>query len=107
MTTISRAISHISLAIGLLAAASAASAAIGFTVLRPQESKITTGMTRADMRTVLGRPSHNLKYINEPGRTYTYGVVGDGVEENTVFDVDFSSDGKVLHTSERIEPMSH
>jgi hypothetical protein len=63
-------------------------------------------MSRADVRAALGRPAHNVKYMAEPGRTWTYGVLGNGVPENTVFDVDFSADGRVLHASERVEPMT-
>jgi hypothetical protein len=57
-------------------------------------------MTRDEVRSALGRPAHNLKYRNEPGRTWTYGVSGS---QDKVFDVDFSPEGKVLKTSERAE----
>ena len=50
----------------------------------------------------LGRPAHNLKYVSEPGRTWTYGVQGSGSQ---VFDVDFSADGHVLSTDLRTESM--
>ena len=94
------------LAAGLVLATSAVFSATGFTLMQTQEAQITVGMSRADVRGLLGRPSHNLKYMNEPGRTWTYGVLGTGVAENTVFDVDFSADGKVLHVNERVEPIS-
>jgi outer membrane protein assembly factor BamE (lipoprotein component of BamABCDE complex) len=103
--TFSRSAIRTVLATGLVLAASAAFSATGYTLAPAQESQITAGMSRADVRAMLGRPSHNLKYMNEPGRTWTYGVVGNGVAENTVFDVDFSSDGKVLKVSERVELM--
>jgi outer membrane protein assembly factor BamE (lipoprotein component of BamABCDE complex) len=93
---------------GLALAASAAFCATGFTVVQTQEAQITAGMSRDDVRGLLGRPAHNLKYMAEPGRTWTYGVVGKSVAgkamgENTVFDVDFSADGKVTQSSERVE----
>lgn len=91
------------LAVGLVFAASAAFAATGFTVVRSQEAKITVGMARDDVRAALGRPAHNVKYMAEPGRTWTYGVLGNDVMDNTVFDVDFAPDGRVLKFSERVE----
>jgi hypothetical protein len=95
------------LSIGLMAASFAAFSASGFTMMRSQEPQITVGMTRADVDALLGRPAHNLKYVNEPGRSWTYGVTGNGVAANTVFDVDFTADGKVLHANERVEVMSN
>lgn len=94
------------LAAGLLMASVVAFAASGFIVSRAQEKQVTVGMSRDDVRAALGRPSHNMKYMNEPGRTWTYGVLGNGVADNTVFDVDFSADGKVLQSSERVEIIS-
>jgi outer membrane protein assembly factor BamE (lipoprotein component of BamABCDE complex) len=94
------------LAAGLVLAASAAFAAPGFTLMQTQEAQITAGMSRADVRTALGRPAHNVKFMADPGRTWTYGVVGANVPENTVFDVDFSADGRVLQAAERVEPMT-
>jgi outer membrane protein assembly factor BamE (lipoprotein component of BamABCDE complex) len=94
------------LAATLVFAGTVAYAAAGFVVTAAQEKQIVTGMSRADVRAALGRPAHNLKYRNEPGRTWTYGVVGNGVSDQQVFDVDFSSDGKVLSTDERIEHFS-
>jgi hypothetical protein len=88
----------------MLAATSAAFSATGFTLMQSQEAKITVGMSRDDVRSLLGRPAHNVKYRAEPGRSWTYGVLGNGVADNTVFDVDFGADGKVLQSSERIEP---
>ena len=93
-------------AAGLVLAASAAFAAPGFTLMQSQEAQITVGMTRDAVRAALGRPAHNVKFVAEPGRTWTYGVLGTSVPENTVFDVDFSADGHVLHSAERVEPMT-
>lgn len=101
----SRSITRIALATSVWLAASTVYAATGFTVSKMQETQITVGMSRANVQSLLGRPSHNMKFINEPGRTWTYGVIGNGVAENTVFDVDFSADGQVLSSSERIEQM--
>ena len=41
-----------------------------------------------------------MKYLNEPGRTWTYGVIGAG---NRVFDIDSGADGKLLSRSERVD----
>jgi len=84
----------------LLVCAAAAQAAGGFMVQPAQESLVKVGMTRAEVRSALGRPAHNMKYRAEPGRTWTYGIVG---EDSKVFDVDFSADGRVASTSERVE----
>jgi hypothetical protein len=104
-TTTSKTTARTLLAAGLVLAASAAFAATGFTVTKAQAAQITAGMARADVRAALGRPTHNVKYMAEPGRTWTYGVIGNGVADNTVFDVDFTADGHVMKSSERVEPL--
>jgi outer membrane protein assembly factor BamE (lipoprotein component of BamABCDE complex) len=80
----------------------AAQAASGFIVDAKQQATIKEGMSKDQVRTELGRPAHNLKYRTEPGRTWTYGVVGT---RNKVFEIDFSSDGKVLTTGQFTELM--
>lgn len=87
----------------LLFGAALAQAADGYTVTAAQEKTIKVGMSRAEVRQALGRPAHNMKFASEPGRTWTYGVVGG---KDTVFDVDFTSDGKVTSSSERLELMN-
>jgi outer membrane protein assembly factor BamE (lipoprotein component of BamABCDE complex) len=99
----SRSTTRIILTAGLILATTAAFSATGFTLMQTQEAQISVGMSRADVHSLLGRPAHNVKYMNEPGRTWTYGVLGNGVAENTVFDVDFSADGKVMRFNERVE----
>jgi uncharacterized membrane protein len=84
----------------LLLGVAAVQAATGYTVTSAQEKQISVGMTRDMVRTTLGRPAHNVKFRAEPGRTWTYGVVGT---LDKVFDIDFSSDGKVTSMSERSE----
>lgn len=84
----------------LLLAAAMAQAATGYIVTPQQEKSIRVGMSRDEVRKAIGRPAHNLKYRNEPGRTWTCGVPGS---DNKVFDVDFTSDGKVAATAERVE----
>jgi len=87
-----------------LLVASAVSFAAGGFALQPAAVKlITVGQTRAEVLAAIGRPAHNVKYRNEPGRTWTYGVLGVTVQDNTVFDVDFGADGKVVSTSECVE----
>ena len=104
-TNTSRFTSRTVLACGMLLASSAAFCATGFTLMQAQEAQITVGMSRSEVRDLLGRPAHNVKYMNEPGRSWTYGVLGTAVPRNTVFDIDFSADGKVIQASERIEPI--
>jgi len=88
------------LAAGLLAGVTAAQAASGFTVTPNQETLVVPGMQSLDVQLALGRPEHKAKFHNEPGPTWTYRVAGS---EDTVFDVDFDADGKVLSISERID----
>jgi outer membrane protein assembly factor BamE (lipoprotein component of BamABCDE complex) len=90
----------------LLSGAALAQAAKGFTVDAKQQAAVKVGMTRDEVRGLLGRPAHNLKYRSEPGRTWTYGVVTTDVAgQENVFDVDFSADGRVLSTDKRVEQM--
>lgn len=83
-----------------LCGAAAVQAASGFIVTAKQQASVKVGMNRDEVRGLLGRPAHNVKYRNEPGRTWTY---GDTQTVDMVFDVDFSADGRVLSTSRRIE----
>jgi outer membrane protein assembly factor BamE (lipoprotein component of BamABCDE complex) len=93
------------LGLALLAGVCSVYAASGFVVTAKQESLIAVGMSRADVRAALGRPAHNVKFRAEPGRTWTYGVLGNPeYTQAKVFDVDFSSDDKVLSFGERNEP---
>ncbi len=90
----------------VLCSAALAQAATGFVVNAAQQASIKVGMSRTEVRALLGRPAHNVKYRAEPGRTWTYGVLGLGSGmERTVFDVDFSAGGQVLSTSQREEAM--
>lgn len=72
----------------------------GVTVVESQEASIKVGMTSAEVRQILGRPQRINQYRNQPGATYAYVLVG---KYDTVFEVDFGSDGKVINTDERIE----
>lgn len=93
------------ISLALLAGTCAVYAASGFVVTTKQESLISVGMSRADVRAALGRPAHNVKYRAEPGRTWTYGVLGNPeYTQAKVFDVDFTPDDKVLSFGERNEP---
>jgi len=87
------------LAAGLLFGVVAAQAASGLTVKPSQETLVAPGMSTAAVLRALGRPSRNIHYGNEPGRTFTYQVIG---KEDTLFDVDFGADGKVASVSERM-----
>lgn len=88
------------LATGLFLGVAAAHAASGFTVTQSQEALVTPGMTEAQVQQALGHPAQDIHYRNEPGPTFTYHV--DAIEA-TLFDVDFSADGKVVSTSERMD----
>jgi len=91
---------------GLLLAASAAYAATGFTVQRSDEAQIKVGMDKSAVFKLLGRPAHNVKYRSEPGRAWSYGVMGvdnDMDNASTLFDIDFDANGKVLSVNERVE----
>ena len=90
------------LATGLLFGVVAAQAASGFSVKPSQEALVAPGMSAAEVQLALGRPSENIQYRNEPGRTFTYQVIG---KEDTLFDVDFGADGKVASVSERMNEM--
>lgn len=88
----------------LLLCAVVANAAQGFTIRSNQEKLIHIGMTRAEVLKAIGRPAHNVKYRNEPGRTWTYGLIGmDKLNSNLVFDVNFGPDDKVLSVAERVD----
>ncbi len=91
-----------SLCAALLFGAVAVQAASGFIVTTAQQALIKPGMSRDEVRLALGRPAHNYKYPAERGRTWTYGVSGS---DEKVFDIDFSTDGKVKSTSQRVEPI--
>lgn len=88
-------------AAGLVLGAVAAQAAGGYTVAHNQESQVAPGMSMQQVRQALGTPERHVKYRNEPGPTYTYRVRG---EEQTLFDVDFGADGRVLTMNERMDP---
>jgi outer membrane protein assembly factor BamE (lipoprotein component of BamABCDE complex) len=88
------------LAAGLFLGAAAAQAASGFTVNPSQQALVTPGMSAAEVQSALGRPARNIKYVNQPGPTFTYLVIG---KKDTLFDVDFGADGKVTSLSERMK----
>jgi outer membrane protein assembly factor BamE (lipoprotein component of BamABCDE complex) len=96
----------IAAATGLLFLSNLAFAANGFTVQRADEAQIKVGMEKEMVRKLLGRPAHNVKYNNQPGRAWTYGVLNvDDIDStsSTLFDVDFDANGKVLSFNERVE----
>jgi hypothetical protein len=96
----------IAAATGLVFLSSAAFAASGFTLQRVDEAQIKIGMNKDAVLKLLGRPAHNVKYRAEPGRAWTYGVVGvdhDMETATTLFDIDFDAKGNVLSMGERVE----
>ena len=91
------------LAVGLATGLATAYAAPGFNVTTKQESLITVGMSADEVQAAIGRPEHIARYLNQPGPTWTYGVVGAmgvGGGEAVVFDVDFGADGRVAAVEE-------
>jgi hypothetical protein len=92
--------SRILLAAGLVFGAVAAQAAGGITIEKSQEGLVRLNMSTADVQQALGRPSRNIQYGNEPGPTFSYHVLGT---EETLFEVDFGGDGKVVSVDERLE----
>lgn len=92
------------LAAALLGGVAAAQAAAGYTVESSQESLVTPGMSASEVEAVLGHPAKNVQYGNEPGPTFSYRLAGD---QQTLFDVDFDADGKVLAVSERQDDSGH
>ena len=89
------------LAMFALMAFACAHAAEGFSVKPEQESLVKPGMSRAEVRSALGAPSTSVRYPSEPGRTWTYKVLGKDTPP-VVFDVDFNADGSVASSGERI-----
>ena len=89
------------LAAGLTLGAVAAHAASGFTVSPDQEQLVSVGMSQAEVLQALGRPAMNQHFMNEPGLTWTYDVPAN-IQHHTLFDVDFTADGKVASVSERV-----
>ncbi len=80
-------------------AALGAFAASGYSVTPDQEKLVKIGMTKDEVRMAIGRQSHTVKFGNQPGPTWIYQVNG-GMYEDTTFDVDFGTDGRVMSTGE-------
>ena len=85
---------------GLMFGAVAAQAASGFYISPADEQKVSVGMSQAEVMQVLGRPARNQHFMNEPGLTWTYEVPA-GLDNHTLFDIDFGTDGKVASVNER------
>lgn len=89
-----------------LGAAGAAHAGMlsGYSVAPTQERLITAGMSQDEVKQTLGRPAHMARYGNEPGPTWSYDVntVTVGGADQTLFDVDFGADGRVVSAQERV-----
>ena len=89
-----------------LCTAALAQAAVGFIVTTAQQNAVQVGMSRDEVRSLLGRPAHNVKYRAEPGRTWTYGINdASSPDAAIVFDIDFSADGRVVSKGTRVEEM--
>ena len=80
-------------------------AASGYKVTPMQESQVKVGMTTTEVQSTLGRPARITKYRNEVGPTWTYDV-SNASSDHTVYEIDFSPEGKVIKMNERthLEP---
>ena len=85
---------------GIALSGVAAHAAGGYSINPADEQRVGVGMTQAEVLQALGRPARNQHFQNEPGATWTYSLPSD-LNHQTLFDVDFSADGKVLSIGER------
>jgi len=92
--------SRLLIASSLLLGFAAAHAASGFAVTPDQEKLVTTGMTVSEVKQTLGHPATTTKFMNEPGPTLSYNVVGRA-DPSLLFDVDFGANGRVASVSER------
>ena len=88
---------------GLMLSNVAAQAATGYEVKPAQESLVHEGMTATQVREALGRADRDIRYLNEPGATWTYQVSRGPGADVTLFDVKFNADGTVASTAERFE----
>ena len=100
-----RFLTSVSLLIAAIALASCAALtqhANGFWVDKGQQVLVAPGMSIPQVQQALGTPTQRIHYRNQPGPTFTYKVTGT---IDTLFDVDFDADGKVVSTNERIIPI--
>ncbi len=91
------------LAIGLAFGAAGAQAALGVTVTKTQETAVKVGMSAAEVQQILGRPAQVFNFRSAPGPSWTYYVV-EAAYGTVEFDVDFSSDGRVVSAREFSRP---
>jgi hypothetical protein len=80
-----------------------AQAAMGYQVKPAQEQLVHEGMTTTQVREALGRADRDIRYLHEPGATWTYEVARGPGHDVTLFDVKFGADGTVASTAERFE----
>lgn len=80
----------------------AACATTGYWIDTNQQTLVSAGMSMNDVRGAIGQPYRSTQFRTQPGPTWTYRIRG---ELETVFDVDFAPDGRVISTSERYEPV--
>jgi len=100
-TTLKPTLARLLVIAGIAFSGVTAHAASGYSVNPADEQRVSVGMTQAEVLQTLGRPSTNQRFPNEPGATWTYSVPSD-LNHHTLFEVDFSADGKVLSTGERV-----
>jgi outer membrane protein assembly factor BamE (lipoprotein component of BamABCDE complex) len=86
---------------GLFGALGTAQANNGYQVSQAQESKVSLGMTVADVRQALGRPLQIAGYANESGPAWIYRVT-DAMEPTSFF-VQFDANGRVTSASGMVD----
>lgn len=90
------------LGFGIAAGLTSAQAAGGISVSQHEAQTIQSGMSTDEVQRLLGRPITNVQYRNEPGPVWTY-FLADAIDRS-FFEVAFSRDGKVVGTSQYIDP---
>lgn len=85
-------------AFGLIAGAIAAQAAAGFTVSAADEQLVKVGMSQDEVRAAIGVPARNITFKATGLTTWTY----QRADVETVFDVDFGTNGKVTAAGGRL-----
>lgn len=94
--------SAILLSTSMLVAVGTAQASNGYQVTRAQETKVSEGMTVADVQQTLGRPLQIAGYANESGPAWIYRVTD--TMQPTSFYVQFNASGRVVSASEMVDP---
>lgn len=80
-------------------------AAGGISVTQREAQTVQAGMSIDDVQRMLGRPASNVQYRNEPGPIWLYHVTN--AIDPVFFEVAFGTDGKVVGTSQYVDPRAY